>query len=245
MSYIRQYSELTPQEIRQLTYKRRYKQDHPDWDDSMVLLTNLVRERIAPGTIVLDFGCGRGNFVIDELRNAFSRVIGFDVLQESTEGNVTCDEIHIGDPSRLPLSDASVDLVISLWVFEHIKHPDVIMREIARVLKPGGYFAFVTPNKKSFLIALRRIMTDGIAQRLLKTLYGREEKDAFTVHYCMNTVKDITAVAQQFRFSPDIVMENADPSYTSFGPVTYFCSTLFTKLFGTYAQPHLVTMLRK
>ena len=37
--YISEYSDLGPKERRQLAWKRRYKEDVPAWDDSMVLLT--------------------------------------------------------------------------------------------------------------------------------------------------------------------------------------------------------------
>lgn len=245
MPYIHQYSELTPQELRQLKYKRRYKKENPTWDDSMVKLTNLIRERLPKKAIVLDFGCGRGNFVIDELKDSFSEKIGFDVSSESVQGNVTCDKIIIKKDSILPLQNASIDTVVSLWVFEHINNPEEIMKEIFRVLKPGGFFACVTPNKKSLLITLRRMMTDGIAHHFLKLLYGREEKDAFNVFYRANTIKNMIALAKKSSLLPEIVIENADPSYTSFGPITYHASKIFTRLFGSYARPHLITILRK
>jgi hypothetical protein len=42
MTYIREYTQLSPKEQRQLSFKRQYKHTHPEWDDSMVLLTRLV-----------------------------------------------------------------------------------------------------------------------------------------------------------------------------------------------------------
>lgn len=231
--------------MRQLAYKRRYKEEHPEWDDSMVFLTNLVRERIGEKSVVLDFGCGRGNFVIDELRPLFERVIGFDVAQESTDGNVTCGEIFIGDPLKIPLADASVDVAISLWVFEHVEHPEAVVKEISRVLKPGGFFACVTPNKKSLLISLRRLMSDGIAHALLKRLYGREEKDAFSVFYRANTSRDLVLIARTALMTVERCIENADPSYTAFNTLTYRLSTWFARCCGTFARPHLISILRK
>ncbi len=245
MPYIHEYTELTPQEKRQLFYKRWYKQDVPDWDDSMVLLTTLVRDRVKQGSTVLDYGCGRGNFVIDELRDRFSKTIGFDVAEESVVGNVSCDEVIIGTVDTLPFADASIDCVLSLWVFEHIEDPEAVMKEIHRVLKPGGFFAFVTPNRTSLLIALRRIISDGIAHRLLKWLYGREEKDVFRVYYRANTVHAVKRLADASSFLPEVVVTNADPSYTSFNALTLTLSKVFTTLFPSFANPHVLTVLRK
>lgn len=245
MSYIRQYTDLTAQELRQLGYKRRYKEENSAWDDSLVKLTKLVRERLTGKPVVLDFGCGRGNFIIDELAGSFSEKIGFDVLQESVDGNKTCNRIIIGDTLKLPLPDASVDVIVSLWVFEHLEKPAEALRDIHRVLKPGGFLAFVTPNKHSLLIRLRQLMSDGVAHRLLKILYGREEKDAFSVYYRANTEKDIFTLAHKTGFSPELVMINEDPSYTSFNAFTYRISTWLARFFGTVAKPHLIVVLRK
>lgn len=245
MHYIRQYTELVPQEMRQLFYKRRYKQDAPGWDDSMVLLTNFVRERVKEGSTVLDFGCGRGNFVIDELRDRFSKTIGFDVAQESVEGNTSCDEIVIGSATPLPFADRRVDAVVSLWVFEHVEDPGAVMKEIYRVLKPGGFFAFVTPNRTSLLITLRRFISDGIAHRLLKRFYGREEKDVFHVYYRANTVKAVKRLANASSLLSEVIVTNADPSYTSFNALTFALSKMFATFFPSLANPHLIAVLRK
>ncbi len=167
------------------------------------------------------------------------------MLKESVEGNVSCDRVIIGDASKLPFPNASVDIVISLWVFEHLAEPEKILKEMHRVLKPGGFLAFVTPNKHSLLICLRRLMSDSVAHRLLKVLYGREEKDAFSVYYRANTEKDILTLARKTTFSPELVAINEDPSYTSFNELTYRASTLFARFFGTAAKPHLIAILHK
>jgi SAM-dependent methyltransferase len=245
MDYIRQYSHLTPQELRQLKYKRQYKAENPSWDDSMVLLTNAVRERIANKPRVLDFGCGRGNFVVDELGDVFSEKVGLDASLEATTGNTSMNRVVIGDDDHLAFADQSFDVVLSLWVFEHVEHPHHVFQEIHRVLKPGGFFAFVTPNRKSLLITLRRYLSKQFADRLLKKLYGREEEDVFDVFYRANTTDDIQALANQTGFTIELLQENADPSYTAFNAFTYQCSTWFTKLLGPLARPHIIAVLKK
>lgn len=152
MPYIREHTQLSPKEQRQLFYKRRYKQDYPDWDDSMVLLKNLVAERVPKQASVLDVGCGHGNFVIDELRETFGTKVGFDVDIASTANNTSVERVVIGDGRSLPFPDQSFDLVLSLWTMEHVANPLNLFKEAARILKPEGYFAYVTPNRSSLLI---------------------------------------------------------------------------------------------
>ncbi len=44
---------------------------------------------------------------------------------------------------KLPLPDASVDTVVSTWTMCSVAHPDAVLKEIARVLKPNGVFQFI------------------------------------------------------------------------------------------------------
>lgn len=53
---------------------------------------------------------------------------------------------HSADVTReLPVDDASFDGVVAAGLFEHVRDPSSVFREAARVLKPGGIFAFTFP----------------------------------------------------------------------------------------------------
>lgn len=92
---------------------------------------------------ILDLGCGEGDSQ-DFFKTANDRGLWFGVdIEDSSEvqsrtrqdGNfVTFDGIN------LPFQDASFDLVFSRQVLEHVRHPDQLLSEVARVLKPGGLF---------------------------------------------------------------------------------------------------------
>jgi len=211
----------------------------------MVLLTKLVGDRLGSTPDVLDLGCGRGNFVLDELGEVFGRKVGFDVSASETEGNRSVSELVFGDAKKLPFPDASFDLVVSLWMLEHIAEPELVFAEIARVLKPGGRFAFVTPNSNSALILLRRFLSQGLADKLLKKYYGREEHDVFPVRYLANTKKTLRKLAQKSGLIPVVLRQNADPSYTSFNEVTYRASKLFSRIPTSLSKPHIVGVFQK
>lgn len=51
-----------------------------------------------------------------------------------------------GDMTRSDLPDESYDLVVSVEVLEHVEEDERFLREVWRVLKPGGYFMMTTPN---------------------------------------------------------------------------------------------------
>jgi len=211
----------------------------------MLSLTRLVRERLQVGACVLDAGCGHGNYVIDELKDRIGRAVGIDADPSCTARNVCLDEIVHGTLDRMPFSDASFDAVISLWVLEHLEEPKRTVAEIYRILKPGGCFAFVTPNRRSTIVAARRMLSGALASRIVKALYGRERSDTFDVHYRANDVLSLSEIADKAGFVVRVLSENTDPSYTSFGPVTYAVSSMMSRMGSTLMRPHIVGILEK
>lgn len=245
MAYIREYTELSPKEQRQLSFKRQHKHTHPDWDDSMVLLTRLVGERISSNVDVVDIGCGHGNFVIDELAGRWGKRVGFDLATESTTNNTSVEQVVIGNDKELPFADGAFDLALSLWTLEHVKHPVVLFKEIQRTLKPGGIFAFVTPNRPSLLIFIRRLMSKRVADWLLDYFYGRNDDDVFEVYYRANDIGSLRNLTREAGLQVEYLHENEDPSYTSFGTCTYILSAMFSRLPWSVSKPHLIAVLRK
>ena len=104
------------------------------------------------GSIVLDLGCGDGIFALGLSRRAgIRRVIALDVVAVDQEFLKSLAEEHDVDvatgpfpefatsmPDSIPLPDSSVDFVVAWSVFEHVGDPEVLLREIRRVLRPQG-----------------------------------------------------------------------------------------------------------
>jgi SAM-dependent methyltransferase len=97
--------------------------------------------RLAPGSLVLDFGCGSGRHVY-EYRDAGYLAFGFDVVNAaSLRSPEDCAFFRVSEKAedpRLPFDDATFDLVYSTSVLEHVSDHRAALSEMARVLKPGG-----------------------------------------------------------------------------------------------------------
>lgn len=110
-----------------------------------------IRARVAemPGHRALDVGCGPTPVAAMSLRDTGFRATGIDVSAEivgiardTTEGV----ELVVGDGEALPFADASFDVLTCDDTLEHAFDQQAMVREMARVLRPGGRLLLVTPN---------------------------------------------------------------------------------------------------
>lgn len=94
------------------------------------------------GLTALDLGCSAG-FISDELSAAGARTVGIDIdapglRRAKTERGERVMAFVCADGSRLPLSDASVDILTFNHIYEHVVDPRAVVAEIHRVLHPLG-----------------------------------------------------------------------------------------------------------
>ncbi len=114
-----------------------------------------VDARVTGDDVVLDIGCGLGRLT-RVLAQRADQAIGLDVspemLEQARAYNAELDNVTWlqGDGTGLTgVADASVSACVSLVVFQHIPDPAITMgyiREIGRVLQPGGWAAFQVSN---------------------------------------------------------------------------------------------------
>ncbi|QFS84560.1 Demethylmenaquinone methyltransferase [Roseivivax sp. THAF40] len=103
----------------------------------------------APGDCIADIGCGNGMLTVD-----LSRAVGPDGhifgIEPSPDMRSTAqsalhgmDNVSVldGTAEALPLDDASCDKAVSVQVLEYVPDLDAALREVERVLKPGGVVA--------------------------------------------------------------------------------------------------------
>jgi 2-polyprenyl-3-methyl-5-hydroxy-6-metoxy-1,4-benzoquinol methylase len=123
------------------------------------LIYRIVAEVLAArdaGGVLADVGCGTGDLWL-ALRGRFRSCVGVDAVRY--DGLPADVEFHAADlDAGLPLPDASVDAAAAVEVIEHLENPRAFVRELARVVRPGGWVVVTTPNQLSALSLLTLIL---------------------------------------------------------------------------------------
>jgi SAM-dependent methyltransferase len=177
------------------------------WHDNSTeaVLNRLGKDlTIIPTTRVLNIACEH-NLVPEFLRGRIDEknVFGVELDDHVIDGKriKRCDVDH----EPLPFEDKSIDLVVSVWGLEHFK-TDNIFKEVRRVLRPGGQFIFVTPNRNHPIFMIKQVMGSRFAQwyfrRILRTDY-----EPHKTFYHLNSYRNVRDAAvsadldlQQFVF---------------------------------------------
>src|SRR3954463_13026775 len=112
----------------------------------------LVRENLA-GKSVLEIGCGRGDFSCWLAQNTKAKLTAADFSYTAVSkgrdfASVLGLKIHwqVMDIQSIAHPSASFDFVISSETIEHVPDPALAVRELGRILKPGGKLFLTTPN---------------------------------------------------------------------------------------------------
>lgn len=136
-----------------------------DWDsrfpdDGPAYAAAVAELGLRAGDRVLDAGCGTGR-ALPPLRAAVGRsgvVAGADLTPAMLEAAVRAGRdrdglLLLADVAALPLRSESLDAVFAAGLIAHLPQPDDNLRELARVVRPGGTLALFHPIGRAALAA--------------------------------------------------------------------------------------------
>ncbi|MGD8968896.1 MAG: class I SAM-dependent methyltransferase [Anaerolineae bacterium] len=224
---------------RQEWYRRRYAEMRPGWQPSSHIYQALVAARLDLLTRVLDLGCGRGG-VMERLHSRAGLVAGLDPDMISLrEHRAAALASACGLAEDLPYANHTFDLVCSSWVLEHLAEPQRAFIEVARALRPGGRFIFLTPNVRHPLLLLNRALswTQG---RLVDRVYGRSETDIFPAFYRANSAAQVELLAGAAGMERISLRFIDDPTYLAFSKPMFRLACLLARVTPCRMRVHIV-----
>jgi hypothetical protein len=169
---------------------------------SQYLYADTLRSCLHLGDSWLDMGCGRQvlpDWVPGQasLLSMTKLTVGMDATPESFKGNQQISNL-----------------------VEHLEKPLIALREIYRILQPGGYFIYHTPNSKFYITFLASLLPQFVKNKVIRLAEGRSEEDVFPTRYRMNSLKAIyeTAAGAGFRVAECHAVNTSSTSDMIFGP---------------------------
>lgn len=102
---------------------------------------------------LVDIGCGNGG-LWPHVNSYIGSYTGIDIIcYDGFPRHLPFIQhnLEVGD---IPLAEAAIDIVVSVETIEHVENPRAFMRELTRLVKPGGWVVVTTPNQLSLLSKL-------------------------------------------------------------------------------------------
>jgi SAM-dependent methyltransferase len=123
---------------------------------------------------ILDLGSGDGHFASVAFEKSLD--VGLDPWVAPTleaKGRDTYRLLVLGEGAQIPFLDASFGSVISTSVLEHIPDIEPVLREVSRILRPGGRFVFCVPNHRFPQLLWGRQFFERLGLKKVGAAYGR------------------------------------------------------------------------
>ncbi len=148
---------MSPAETARSTYEAWHQRVHSEDATADRPWHELFFKYVRPDDLlhrrVLEIGCGRGELACRLACGATPprAMVAADFAQSAVRlgrGRAGGDRVRwmVADMERIPLRTASVDTVVSCETIEHLPDPVAALRELHRVLQPGGRVLLTTPN---------------------------------------------------------------------------------------------------
>jgi SAM-dependent methyltransferase len=201
----------------------------PDQFDNDTVFRQMIYDAVGSESRVLDAGAGAGELFQYELKDKAMEIVGVD-LDPRVERNPQLHRGICANLTNIPVEDNYFDLVFSRYVLEHIDNPQEFLQEIYRILKPGGCFLFLAPNRWHY-VSIIASFTPMWFHNWYNRLRGRQEDDTFPTVYHLNTR---SRIRRQFRFAGfeerKLIFRECCPNYLTFSIPTFLLGVVYERL---------------
>jgi SAM-dependent methyltransferase len=143
-------------------------------------IIEIVSNLCKPGSIILDVGCGKGEYLQCINSNGYD-AFGLDVSHKAL---IFCQskKVICASADYLPIPDGSVDLILAILTIEHIKEDKPVFREFSRILRSKGFIVMMVPRTYS-LAGIYITIIEPIRKKIRRVLTSsRSVYDLLSVH---------------------------------------------------------------
>ena len=174
-----------------------------------VLVRLLIRECLsrARPVRVLDIGCGTGISEEPKVNVEYLRAVrqfadelwGVEPDPGVSPDHGLLDQFQHATLEGAKLPENHFDVAYAYFVTEHVDDPVAFMRAVARCLKPGGVFIFITPSGRHYFARIAKLLRAArLDEWVLRLMRGRAvEEYHYPVRYRLNTRRQISRAAEQ------------------------------------------------
>lgn len=208
-------------------FREKLDKIYPKFKTGGYFFRKYLKKYINNNSTILDAGCGN-NGILSEFKFTPRLIIGVDVNKKLLEENKIVNKKIIANLEHIPSNSNLVDVVVSEFVLEHLRNPSLALKEISRVLKPGGVFIFITPNIINPIMTLSKIFPHTIHTFLRVTLLKKEEETHFT-YYRANTYRKLLRLGKLAGFQHCEILRAGNPEYLGFCKPFVPISIIFEK----------------
>ena len=187
---------------------------HPDADLGLGCGLPTQFAKIRQGDTVIDLGSGAGNdcFIARQETGETGKVIGIDFTPAMIEkARANAEKLHFnnvefrqGDIEKMPVTAGVADVIVSNCVLNLVTNKDGVIKEIYRVLKPGGHFSI-----SDIVLAGELPATiQRAAEMYAGCVSGAIQKQAYLAMIENNGFKNITVQKEKVITIPDDILAN-------------------------------------
>ena len=197
-----------------------------------------IREHANRNSNLLNLGAGPATEnPVRILKGEVASVTGADV-DRCVLGNPEFDQIVLIENGAVPLASDVFDLVFSDYVLEHVERPEEFLREVHRLLKPGGMFFFRTPNLWHYVPLISRATPHRLHLAIANKARAlpADAQEPWPTFYRMNTRGRLQRMAVECGFRDvELRMIECEPAYLKFHTLPFLAGVLYERAVNAFS----------
>lgn len=200
-----------------------------DWDPVAIFRQHLERTPRPIGRAV-EFGAGAGRLNAHDVKRTVGHLVGVDLSRRINENDLIHSAV-VGDAGQTPFADDAFDLAFAIYVLEHLEDAQGFCTELARILRPGGTFLALTPNRYHYVPAVSRITPHSFHTWFQLRRSGLDEGDVFPTYYRLNSRRTLNALLAKAGFT-DIRCDMIEvrPNYLAWSTPSFLAGAVYERL---------------